>query len=99
MREKWFFLLALALMVTTSPAGAVTLLVEGFDNSAAPAFSANWGVVDVSGTEGNWSPLQLRFILPEFLQIAPPTWPSLTLIQPRAAKPGFIRPVASTSAP
>ncbi len=54
MREKWFFLLALAVMVTSSPAEAVTLLTDGFDTSTAPAFSANWGVAGVSETDGNW---------------------------------------------
>ncbi|MDO9043421.1 MAG: hypothetical protein Q7U64_13945 [Desulfocapsaceae bacterium] len=54
MKKKWFFLLTLAVMATSSPAGAVTLLSDGFDTSAAPAFSTNWGVVDVSGTDGNW---------------------------------------------
>jgi hypothetical protein len=27
---------------------------DGFDTSTAPAFSANWAVVDVSGTTGDW---------------------------------------------
>ena len=31
-----------------------TLASDGFDSSTAPAFSANWGIVDVSGTTGDW---------------------------------------------
>ncbi len=27
---------------------------DGFDTSTAPAFSANWGTLDVSGTAGDW---------------------------------------------
>ena len=31
-----------------------TLFTDGFDTSVAPAFSANWSVVDVGGTAGTW---------------------------------------------
>jgi hypothetical protein len=32
-----------------------TLLTDGFDTSTAPAFSADWTQVDLSGTAGNWA--------------------------------------------
>ena len=54
MKKKWVFSLFVTVMITIGNADATTLFTDGFDTSAAPAFSANWGVVDVSGTDGNW---------------------------------------------
>jgi hypothetical protein len=37
------------------PVTGTTLLSDGFDASTAPAFSADWTQVDLSGTAGNWA--------------------------------------------
>ena len=52
------FALAVDVMACNAPGYHVvtgtSFFSDGFDTSVAPAFSADWGVVDVSGTTGDW---------------------------------------------
>jgi hypothetical protein len=52
------FALAVDSIACTAPGyqliPGIVLSSDGFDTSTAPAFSANWAVVDVSGTTGDW---------------------------------------------